>query len=198
MPKDRHRGTRISAYLTDATTGGDEFERFERQTPNCKTMKEAILKLVETSEEKAEGENKKTRTLRTKVKTLEIQLGKLFDDFYKAEARIEELKKQLEEEKRLREEQEQLSKIQPQLKTEIKEVVKEVPKYVEKTVEKTVEKIVYKEHPLANLQIKCILGKGYVSIAEECLRKCQDIADCPYYTSIAVEKKIPQGAKLKI
>jgi len=193
MPKERHKGRRFQVWIKD-----NDLSRFDRLTSGKDS--ERFVQLLDIAEKRAEGETEKIRALRTKVATLETQKGKLFEDFHNAKDKIEELENQLEEEKRLREEQKQLSKIQsqPQPNIEYREVVKEVPKYVERTVEKIVEKTVYKDHPLANMQILCVLGKGFVSVTEECMRKCQDIAGCPYYTSIAVEKKIPQGAKLKI
>jgi hypothetical protein len=92
-------------------------------------------------------------------------------------------------------ERSQLSKIEP--KVEYRDRVMEKPQLIERTVEKTVEKVVYKDR-LEGLQILCKMGKGFVSLTDECLHKCQDVVTCTYYYSIVGEKKIPEDAKLQI
>jgi predicted nuclease with TOPRIM domain len=137
MPKDRHKGTQIRAWLDDV-----EFPRFDRLTAGCNTMKEAILKLIEDAEKNRDVEQKlkdqtsyneklckdlkeqqsrdeKIGILRNEVETLESQNKKFIEDLKNKDRKIEELEKQ--------------SKIQPQPQPQPTEVIKEVPN-IERTI----------------------------------------------------------------
>jgi len=166
------------------------------------TVIEVPLKRVQKLEEQEKDYHAKIAKLKEEYQA--VNVPELQSKLKSALQRIEVLEGQKAS---LETDNEQLRKSQPQSKVEPK-VIKEVPKIeyrdrivekvIEKVIEKPVEKTAYKPHPLESLQILCKAGKGFVSVTEECARNCKDFMECPYYTSIAVEKKIPQDAKLQI
>jgi hypothetical protein len=221
MPKDRHRGRKVQFWLSD-----DDFRRFDSlRGAGCKTDKDAVLKLLELAEagkQESEAEHNKVKTLDSQIDKLlhdlkdrdrkieELEKQPKFEAEYADTAihvqrRLEKLdtalsslnsitvpmRKLIKDATNYLTEQSQLSKIEP--KVEYRDRVMEKPQYIEKTV--TVEKIMYKDR-LEGLQILCNMRKGFVSLTDECLHKCQDVATCSYYYSIVVEKKIPEDAKL--
>jgi deoxyadenosine/deoxycytidine kinase len=84
MPKDRHKGTQVRAWLSD-----DDFRRFDRLRAGCKTDKSSFLKLLEL----AEAEKQESEAVHNKVKTLESQIDKLLHDLKDRGRKIEELEK---------------------------------------------------------------------------------------------------------
>jgi hypothetical protein len=84
VPKDRHKGILIRVWLH--TYPSHEFSRFERLTPNCKTRKEAILKLMEDAEKSMDLEQK-LKKANSQIEDLKQQPKEIIKEVPKIEYR---------------------------------------------------------------------------------------------------------------
>jgi hypothetical protein len=176
-------------------------ERLKVEISILEDKKKGLTDEIKELEPKKAELTSKVNKLESEIKNL-IKLKGNYETEIKE--KVEILEGLTEKIKDFEEQETQLSKIEPLTRAEPQENA-ELPAMktsieTERTTERVIEKQKIVQEPMLpdifeGKKILCPTTKDYVSITEQCKRKCLDAITCEFYLSIN-EGKIPEGAKI--